>query len=145
MSTVSALTELLTQNIVVASVLVVLVAVIGLASFTDALGKLQAFITKVGSEWSSRRHPTNPHAERFERLKREVMYVGIVNNLPVELHKLRAFFIETGLVARPGFSEFYAQWLSQPAVEVGSPVLIPGHFTSERVAQLRAQLDALRL
>jgi hypothetical protein len=145
MSTVTALTELLTQNVFIASALVVVVAVIGLASFTEALGKLQGFITKVGSEWASRRRNTNPHAERFETLKREVMHVRIVNNFPVELHKLRAFFIEVGLVTRPKFSEFYAQWLDQPFVENGAPVLVPGFFSSERLARLRAQLDDLRL
>jgi hypothetical protein len=137
MSTVTALTELFTQNAFVASVLVVIVAVIGIGSLTDSLGKLQGFITKIAFEWTSRRHPTNPHAERFERLKREVMYVSIVNNLPVELHKLRTLFIEAGLITRPGFSEFYEQWLDQPFVEVGVPVLVPGFFSSERLAQLR--------
>jgi hypothetical protein len=73
------------------------------------------------------------------------MFVQVVNNLPVELHKLRAFFIETGIVTRPGFSEFYAQWLDRPAVEVGTPVLVPGFFSSERIAQLRAQLNELHL
>lgn len=144
MNTVTALTELLTQNSFIASVLVIVIAVIGLASFTDALEKLHGFIKKVVSERVNHQH-ISPQTERFERLKREIMHVRLVNNLPVELHKLRALFIEAGFVTKPGFSEFYVQWLDHPFVEVGTPVLVPGFFSSARLAQLRAQLDGLHL
>ena len=146
MSTVAELTDLITNKASVAAVLVVVIAVVGLASFTDALGKLQAFITRVASEWTSpQQKKANPHAERFEQLKRQVIHVSIVNNLPVELHKLRAFFIEIGILTRPGFSEFYAEWLDQTFVEIGTPTVVPGFFSNERVALLKSQLGALRL
>ena len=80
--------------------------------------------------------------EEFKGLKRRVLYVGIVNYLPVELHKLRAFFIENGLVERPGVKEFFSEWLTAPFVERGTSAVIP--FSKETIEKLCEQLDALQ-
>jgi hypothetical protein len=39
--------------------------------------------------------------DRFGVSKRRVLYVGLQNNLPVELHALRAFLVESELMQRP--------------------------------------------
>lgn len=148
MNTITALEEQFTASPYIAAAVFFVVVVIGLASFTDALDRLHAFITKIRTEWAQRGQqslPQHPQAEQFEALKRQIMHVGTVNNLPVELSKLRAFFIDADLVTKSQFSEFYAQWLDQPFVEQGTPVLVPSFFSSERITQLKAELNDLRL
>lgn len=93
-------------------------------------------------KWRSRRE----RSLKLEELKRNVLYLSINNNLPVELHKLREFFIQNGLVEKQqGFKEFFGRWLSQPFIEAGHAVLVPGHFSNERIAKLHQELVALRL
>lgn len=92
-------------------------------------------------KWRSHRE----RSSKFEELKRNVFYLRIVNNLPVELHKLRVFFIQNGLVEKQGFNEFFYNWLSQTFVEEGQAVLVPGHFSNERIAELHQELAALKL
>ena len=58
--------------------------------------------------------------KEFEVLKRRVLYAGLVKDLPVELHKLRTFFIEKGLVERPDVMEFFSKWLTDPLVVTGT-------------------------
>jgi len=79
----------------------------------------------------------------FEALKRRVLYVDLINELPVELHKLREFFLEKGLVEAPRFSDFFADWLRDPLVIMGRSVANP--MTRENIVRLRDELDALQL
>ena len=92
-----------------------------------------------------KRRSRRERSSKFEELKRNVLYLSIVNNLPVELHKLREFFIQNGLAEKKGFNEFFDRWLSQTFVEDGRAVLVPGHFSNERIAELHQELAALRL
>lgn len=48
--------------------------------------------------------------QQFDVLKRRILYIGLVNELPVELHKLRVFFIEKGLVEFPRVRDFFYNW-----------------------------------
>jgi hypothetical protein len=81
--------------------------------------------------------------QEFEALKRRVLYVGLVNDLPVELHRLRVFFIERGLVESPGVNKFFSIWLTNPVVITGVSAL--NVFSKEAIEQLQEQLNALQL
>lgn len=80
--------------------------------------------------------------DRFDVLKSRVLYVGLRNNLPVELHALREFLVESGLMQMPAFRDFFDKWLTKTAVVVGLSGL--NAFTSEEVEALRRDLIALR-
>ena len=90
-----------------------------------------------------RRRERKALLHEFEVLKRRVLYVGIVNDLPVELNKLRKFIIEKGLVESPDINEFFSDWLSNPTVVTGTPAL--NVFSQDAINQLMSQLDAMRL
>jgi len=79
----------------------------------------------------------------FDALKRRILYVGLINELPVELHKLREFFLEKGLVDVPGFSEFFSNWLMDPLVVTGRSVANP--MSREAIVKLQGELDALQI
>ncbi len=55
------------------------------------------------SKWQERRQ----RKKEFERFRRRVLCVRITNNLPIELNNLRSFLIDTGLIEKLGFKEFY--------------------------------------
>ena len=80
---------------------------------------------------------------QLEALKRHILNVSLMNNYPVELAKLRAFLLESGLVEKPQFKEFFQRWLSHPIVAEGRPVL--GLFSSEQIAELHEELACLQL
>jgi hypothetical protein len=81
--------------------------------------------------------------QEFESLKMRVLYMGLVNDLPVELRKLRVFFIERGLVESPSVREFFSNWLTNPVVVTGTAAL--NAFSKEAIEKLQEQLDALQL
>jgi hypothetical protein len=119
-----------------------------LVSVTGNIEKLHGFGARVRAEWQKRRTPVvpvNALADELEKLKRHVRHVGIRNNIPVELHNLREFFLAADLVSKPGFSQFFSEWLSEPIVVLGKPVLAPGLYTTEALARLMAELEELRL
>jgi len=81
--------------------------------------------------------------QEFEIIKRRVIYVGLNNDLPVELHKLRVFFIERGLVESPGVRVFFSNWLTNPVVVSGAVAL--NAFSKEAIESLCEQLDTLQI
>jgi hypothetical protein len=88
-------------------------------------------------------HPNSAISERFEALKRRALHVGIRNNLPVELHALREFLVESDLLQRPAVRDFFEKWLTKTPVVAGWAVL--NAFTSEEVESLSQELIALRV
>jgi hypothetical protein len=82
-------------------------------------------------------------AEQFNAIRRNILYINIVNDFPVALHKLRVFLIERGLVEQPGVGEFFSKWLTHPLVVMGKPAV--NVFSHEAINELRGELDALRL
>jgi len=90
-----------------------------------------------------RRREKKALVQEFEALKRRIIYVGIINDLPIELHKLRVFLIERGLVESPSVREFFSEWLTNPAVVIGAATL--NVFSKEAIERLQEQLDALKL
>jgi hypothetical protein len=81
--------------------------------------------------------------ERFGILKRRVLYVGLQNNLPVELHALRTFLVESDLIQRPDFRNFFERWLTRPPVVVGWSGL--NAFTREDIESLGQELISLQV
>lgn len=79
----------------------------------------------------------------FETLKRQVLYVGLTNNLPVELNGLRKFIIENRLVEFPSINEFFLIWLTNPMVVSGTPAL--NTFSEAATNQLMSQLTTMRI
>lgn len=79
----------------------------------------------------------------FETIRRRILYVGLLNDLPVELHALRAFLIENDLVEIPGIHEFFDRWLTDPVVVIGRPAV--GAFRESGVAEMMEQLASLKL
>lgn len=90
-----------------------------------------------------RRREKKALVQEFEALKRRVLYVGLVNDRPVELGKLRNFIIEKGLTASPSINEFFSKWLTNPLVITGTAAL--NVFSEEDIEDIQRQLDALRL
>jgi hypothetical protein len=86
--------------------------------------------------------PNSAGDDRFDALRRRVLYVGIRNNLPVELHALREFLVESDFVRRPAFRNFFEKWLTKAPVVIGWSGL--NVFTSEEIVLLRQDLTALR-
>ncbi len=93
----------------------------------------------------SARQDTSKQAllEEFDVLKRRVFHFGLVNDLPVKLHNLRAFLIDKGLVEEPTIHEFFDKWLGNPIVVMGEPTL--NVFTKQQIEALLTELDALRI
>jgi hypothetical protein len=90
-----------------------------------------------------RRRERKALIQQFEALKRRVLYIGIVNDLPVELNKLRTFIIEKGLMESPGINEFFSKWLTNPMVVTGTAAL--NVFSKEALEELQGELYALQL
>lgn len=81
--------------------------------------------------------------KEFEALKRRILYVGVVNDLPVELGRLRAFIIENELMESPDINEFFSKWLTNPMVITGTAAL--NVLSKEAIEELQGQLNALHL
>lgn len=126
-----------TSNIYVASALIFAAALLAFAKFLGAIDNIYIFISKL-------RHSEKATSqEELELLKRNVLYCPISNNIPVELHKLRAFMIQKNLVEHPKFNGFFAQWLSNPAVIAGLPCL--NAFTQAELQEIDNKLRLLKL
>jgi hypothetical protein len=81
---------------------------------------------------------------QFDALRRDVLYCGITNDIPVKLHKLRKFMIEHGAVeSSPSCREFFATWLMHPMVVQGIPAL--GSFTYDEIQKIQRDLTELAL
>ena len=80
---------------------------------------------------------------QLEALKRHILNVSLVNNYPVELAKLRAFMLESGIVEKPEFGMFFERWLADPIIAEGMPVV--GLFTNEQIDELKNELLHLKL
>ncbi len=87
------------------------------------------------------KQPNSAAHDRFDALRRRVLYVGLRNNLPVELHALRQFLVESDLVQSPAFHDFFEKWLTRAPVVVGWSGL--NAFTSEEIESLRQELIVL--
>ncbi len=79
----------------------------------------------------------------LESLKRKIMYVGLINDFPVELHKLRLFLIENDLVEKPGNREFFEEWLTDPLVVSG--ISAANAIPKESIPKLIEELNEVRL
>ena len=122
---------------------VFVLVVIGLASFTHAIERLHSFWKRAWAEFKGRGKPDSKLLEQFEALRRNILYCGLSNNIPVELHKLRNFFIEKGLIEKPEVGSFCERWLSSPPVITG--MAVPNAFSREELNQLMEELNALQL
>ncbi|MGA2051716.1 MAG: hypothetical protein ABSH19_00250 [Opitutales bacterium] len=81
--------------------------------------------------------------QQFAAHRNALLYLGLTNNYPVELKKLKDFLIAHDLVERPGVRGFFHKWLTHPVLDLGLPV---GNFPPEgQLAALRADLQALHL
>ncbi|HEY3527006.1 MAG TPA: hypothetical protein VGK47_12455, partial [Nitrososphaeraceae archaeon] len=120
----------------VAGFLVVFLIVIAIAKFTDALEKIHGFYQRAfGNKALS--EPVPAWHTQFEILRRNIIYCNIANDLPVQLNKLRKFFIETGLVERSEINQYYARWLNDPVLSMGIPVL---RYSLEEIVALKEEL-----
>lgn len=142
MESVDALINTLRSMPFVAWLVAVAVAVILIARFTDALASIHGFYQKVVGE----KNQTEPVPEwriQFEALRRNIIYCGISNNLPVHLSELRYFFIETGLIERDVVKAFHDRWLTNIAVAMG--IAAVNVFSAEAVAEMKKELSGMQL
>lgn len=79
----------------------------------------------------------------FERIKRRILYTAIVNDLPVELHRLREFLIDRGLASRPSIAPFFKTWLERTPIQLGLPAL--NVFSTGEVDSLKRDIETLEL
>jgi hypothetical protein len=91
------------------------------------------------SKWRERKALVS----EFETLKWRILYVGVTNNFPVELHRLRSFLINHGLVEHSGVQQFFARWLNAAPIVMGAPGL--NAFSREALVTLQTDLRSLRL
>ncbi len=127
----------------IAAIVVLAVILVALATFTDALKKLHEFGKSMWAEFKERRGPDEKLKKEFDVLRRNVLYCGIANDIPVELHKLRTFLVENDFVERPHVTQFFDKWLSSPWVVRGIPVV--NAFTYEQIEVLVQELRRLQL
>lgn len=80
-------------------------------------------------------------SDQFEELRRSIRYVSITNEYPVELHKLRAFLVKSGLIEEQKFGEFFEKWLTNPVVAIGVSAL--NVYSNEEREQLVGGLNSL--
>lgn len=78
----------------------------------------------------------------FDMLRRRILYIGLRNDLPVELHALREFLITSDLMRNSNFLAFFEKWLTRTPVVVGWPGL--NAFTSDELELLRQELIELK-
>jgi len=119
------------------------VIITALATFTDALKKLHEIGRSAWAEFKGRKGPDAELQKQFDVLRRNVIYCGLTNNIPVELHKLRAFLIEKGIVEKPEVRRFFDRWLWTFAVVEGLAVV--NAFTPAELGQLTEELRGLQL
>ena len=81
--------------------------------------------------------------EEFERLRRQILHINLINHYPAALNELRIFFIDKGLVDRPNFRPFFERWLNSPFIAMAVPA--PNVFTVEQIHQMKDELRALEL
>ena len=106
---------------------------------TELLLKIADFILGgLLEKWRQR----NALSDQFEALKCHVLYENLMNNYPAHLANLRRFLLDSGLVQKPAFEEFFARWLADPIVAAGRPVL--GLFSSEQIVELKRELSCLQ-
>jgi hypothetical protein len=127
----------------IAVLVIFALAIIGLARFTDAVERLHSFWKRAWTEFKGRGKSDPKLMEQFDALRRNILYCGLANNIPVELHNLRSFFIEKGLIEKPGIGPFCERWLSSPSVITGMAVV--NAFSREELNQLMEELNALQL
>jgi len=85
--------------------------------------------------------PRRERRANLDKLKREILSVGVKHLYPERLQKLRELIVANGLDSAPGFSDFYDRWLTDPVVEIGEPV--SGWHSDEKIAQMRQEISAL--
>ena len=78
----------------------------------------------------------------LESLKRKILHVGLLNDYPVELHKLRLFLIENDLAEKPGNREFFGRWLTDPLVISG--ISTANSIPRDSIPKLIEELDEVR-
>ena len=66
-----------------------------------------------------RRRKKKVLSEQFKALKRHIIHEKVENYFPVHLAKLRTFLLDSGLVDRPEFREFFDRWLTNPFLVTG--------------------------
>ena len=110
-----------------------------------AVATLLGGIAAVWFFWDKIAAPLAPQTTlrlNFDAVRRGVLYCRITNNLPVELHKLRQFMIEHGLVeSSPSCREFFARWLTHQLVVDGRAAL--NAFRPDEIDELQKELVAL--
>lgn len=143
MDTVQQIVGNFTKNPWIAGIVSIVAFIILLAKFTDALKKLHDFGRSVLGKPKREPSPNTNLQNQFDVLRRNIIYCGITNNIPVDLHKLRAFLIEKGLVDKPEVKRFFDKWLTNPIVVNGTPAL--NVFTNQAVRELQEELGGLQL
>lgn len=133
----------LTANQWISAAVAFAIAVIGLAKFTDALKNLHDLWKSVWATFKGSNSPGAEYKSEFDALRRNVLFCGITNDVPVQLNKLRTFLVDKGLVERPEFRRFFDRWLSSPFISLGVPVA--NAFTYEQIRQMEEELSDLQL
>ncbi len=105
---------------------------------------IESIVKSVIDWFTERCKAKRRRSDEFEVLRRKILCVATVNDLPIVLHELRRFFIEHGLYDQDRFSEFYSHWLSDPIVEQGESV-VSTRYGDERIESLHRELKELSL
>lgn len=90
-------------------------------------------------KWRARKKAS----EELKSIKRKISYIGLINDFPVELHKLRLFLIENNLVEKSGNKEFFEKWLTDPLVVSG--ISAANAIPKESIQKLLEELNEVRL
>lgn len=118
------------------------IVTIGLANFADAIKRIHDFWKGVSGKLRNKVEPGPENQRQFEELRRNVLYCGLTNRIPVELHKLRDFLIKSGVIENPPFRQFFDRWLSSPPVLLG--IEVANAFSYAEIAELEKELRDLK-
>ncbi len=107
---------------------------------TDVLFKL---LDRLLNGYFSKKKENDLLHNRFDSLKRHVIYTTISNDIPSGLKDLRIFIIEKNLIMQPNIKEFFNKWLTDPIIESG--INASNVFSKDEIDSLKAELNKLHL
>jgi hypothetical protein len=91
----------------------------------------------------SRSRKRNRVRPEFESLRARIIRGSDIDNLPVELNRLRGFLIAQQLTKHRNIRAFYTKWLTHMNVASGVPVA--NAYSGQQAKDLKFQLSRIEL
>jgi len=116
-----------------------IIAIIGVTG--TALGTILGFLSSLWYETLKEKIRVK---KELQTAINEIIYIGLTNNYPVALNKLRQVIVENqSTLKNKELVNFFQKWLTHPVVENGKPVA--NQYTDSQRKQLRSELENVKL